>query len=200
MVTTDTEQTITGKKVFGTLQAASLTDGTTTKTMTEVLNKQDKLTAGNNITISEDNVISATVPENVVTTDTEQEITGKKTLKSTNPYYWAEIGVIDDKDVPGISFKDQYSKVNVYRDGNGIMQIETPTYGTQVQIKNVLIDGKGDGSNIIRSISQSNKLYLGDATRPISTLYAKNLSDKASRQKKGPQESEMSLCCKSLSE
>ena len=30
--------------------------------MTEVLNKQDKLTAGNNITISEDNVISATVP------------------------------------------------------------------------------------------------------------------------------------------
>ena len=37
-VTTDTEQTITGKKVFtGTLQAASLTDGTTTKTMTEVL-------------------------------------------------------------------------------------------------------------------------------------------------------------------
>ena len=37
MVTTDTEQTITGKKVFGTLQAASLTDGTTTKTMTEVL-------------------------------------------------------------------------------------------------------------------------------------------------------------------
>lgn len=37
MVTTDTEQTITGKKVFGTLQATSLTDGTTTKTMTEVL-------------------------------------------------------------------------------------------------------------------------------------------------------------------
>lgn len=38
VVTTDTEQTITGKKVFtGTLQAASLSDGTTTKTMTEVL-------------------------------------------------------------------------------------------------------------------------------------------------------------------
>ena len=36
-MTTDTDQTITGKKVFGTLQAASLTDGTTTKTMTEVL-------------------------------------------------------------------------------------------------------------------------------------------------------------------
>ena len=38
LVTTDTEQTITGNKVFtGTLQAASLSDGTTTKTMTEVL-------------------------------------------------------------------------------------------------------------------------------------------------------------------
>lgn len=36
-VTTDTEQTITGKKVFGTLQAANLSDGTTTKTMTEVI-------------------------------------------------------------------------------------------------------------------------------------------------------------------
>lgn len=38
MVTTDTIQTITGNKTFtGTLQAASLSDGTTTKTMTEVL-------------------------------------------------------------------------------------------------------------------------------------------------------------------
>ena len=37
MVTTDTNQIITGIKSFGTLQAASLTDGTTTKTMTEVL-------------------------------------------------------------------------------------------------------------------------------------------------------------------
>lgn len=42
--------------------------------------KQDKLTAGNNITI-EGNVISATggaAPENMVTTDTTQEITGSK--------------------------------------------------------------------------------------------------------------------------
>ncbi len=112
-----------------------------------------------------------------VTTDTEQEITGKKTLKSTNPYYWAEIGVIDSTNVPGISFKDNYSKVNVYRDSNGIMRIETPSYGTAVQIKNVLIEGKGDGSNTIRSISTSNKLHLGNAQTPISTLYATNLSD-----------------------
>ena len=38
MVTTDTDQNITGKKVFtGTLQAANLSDGTTTKTMTDIL-------------------------------------------------------------------------------------------------------------------------------------------------------------------
>ena len=38
LVTTNTYQTITGQKVFtGTLQAYSLTDGTTTKTMTEVI-------------------------------------------------------------------------------------------------------------------------------------------------------------------
>lgn len=121
---------------------------------------------------------SSEPPSNVVTTDTEQEITGKKTLKSTNTYYWAEIGVIDNKDVPGISFKDKYSKVNVYRDSNdGYMKIETPAYGTPVQIKNVLIEEKGDGSIIIKSISNSNKLYLGNASIPIYTLYATNLSD-----------------------
>ena len=40
-----------------------------------------------------------------------------------------------------------------------------------------MIEGKGDGSNTIKSISKSNKLYLGDAAIPISTLYATNLSD-----------------------
>ena len=147
---------------------------------TELASKQDKLTAGTGITINENNVISSSggsAPENILTTDTEQEITGKKTLRSTNPHYWAEIGVIDDTDVPGISFKDQYSKVNVYRDSNGIMRIETPSYGTQVQIKNVLFDGKGDGSNVIRSISTSHKINLGDDARPIYNLYATNLSD-----------------------
>ena len=57
------------------------------------------------------------------------------------------------------------------------MKIETPSYRTRVQIKNVLIEGKEDGSNTIRSMSNSNKLYLGEAAIPISTLYAKNLSD-----------------------
>lgn len=52
-VTTDTEQTITGKKVFGTLQAASLSDGTTTKTMTEVLAGGGGSGGGSNYTFTE---------------------------------------------------------------------------------------------------------------------------------------------------
>lgn len=49
--------------------------------------KQDKLTAGTNITISANNVISATgggaAPTNMVTTDTFQEITASKTFTDT---------------------------------------------------------------------------------------------------------------------
>ncbi len=48
--------------------------------------KQDKLTAGNNITIDENNVISATggsAPTNYVTTDSTQFITASKIFKST---------------------------------------------------------------------------------------------------------------------
>lgn len=49
----------------------------------DLLGKQAKLTAGENITISADNVISssASVPENVVTTDGSQKITGNKTFQ-----------------------------------------------------------------------------------------------------------------------
>ena len=43
---------------FNNLYCNNLSDGTTTKSMTEVLNKQDKLTAGTGITIDENNVIS----------------------------------------------------------------------------------------------------------------------------------------------
>lgn len=40
--------------------------------------KQDKLTAGTGITISAQNVISAQIPTNIVTTNTEQQISGTK--------------------------------------------------------------------------------------------------------------------------
>ena len=56
-------------------------------------NKQDKLTAGNNITIDSNNVISATTsggsaPENMVTTNTNQTITGSKSFKSEIRAYY----------------------------------------------------------------------------------------------------------------
>ena len=72
---------------FGTLYCNNLSDGTTTKTMTEVLNKQDKLTSGNNITISEDNVISATVPT--------------KTSQLTN-----DSGYLVNADLPLVTYSD----------------------------------------------------------------------------------------------
>ena len=40
-----------------------------------------------------------------------------------------------------------------------------------------MIEGKGDGSNIVKSISTSHKLNLGDAAIPIYNLYATNISD-----------------------
>lgn len=58
--------------------------GDITALQADVLKKQDKLTAGENITISADNVISSTggsAPSNMVTTDTEQTITGGKTFE-----------------------------------------------------------------------------------------------------------------------
>ena len=61
-------------------------------------NKQDKLTAGNNITIDSNNVISATgggssePPANMVTTDTEQTITGKKLFENVIVLRDAKIG------------------------------------------------------------------------------------------------------------
>lgn len=58
--------------------------GDVTALQADVLKKQDKLTAGDNITISADNVISSTggsAPANMVTTDTEQTITGTKTFE-----------------------------------------------------------------------------------------------------------------------
>lgn len=57
--------------------------GRVTAAEADMLTKQDKLTAGDNITISTDNVISATggsTPSNMVTTNTNQDITGAKSF------------------------------------------------------------------------------------------------------------------------
>lgn len=62
-----------------TLDGYGHVTGLTTGTEQDISGKQDKLTAGSNISIS-GNTISATVPTNYVTTDTEQTITSKKTF------------------------------------------------------------------------------------------------------------------------
>lgn len=82
----------------------------------DLLGKQAKLTAGENITISTDNVISATAstPENMVTTDGSQSITGNKTFHRviidstggrllTNNIYDADNVLILKRYVGGIS-------------------------------------------------------------------------------------------------
>lgn len=71
-----------------TAQLNAVNSGITSDKVTQYNNyattKQNKLTAGANITISADNVISATgggeTPTNVVTTDTYQDITARKTF------------------------------------------------------------------------------------------------------------------------
>lgn len=59
--------------------SGSYNDLTDKPSIPDISGKQDKLTAGSNITIS-NNTISATVPTNYVTTNTEQTITSKKTF------------------------------------------------------------------------------------------------------------------------
>lgn len=68
--------------------------GNVTSLTTTVNGKQDTLTAGTGITI-EDNVISATggsTPTNMVTTDTEQTITGEKTIAGNTPLNFGTSG------------------------------------------------------------------------------------------------------------
>lgn len=111
MVTTNTEQTITGKKTFGRLGGLAIqcsTGGAVTlkgpilgsytamfpdkphgSSATIAMTDDIKTyTAGENITIDENNVISATgggsTPENMVTTNTGQTITGYKKFINAN--------------------------------------------------------------------------------------------------------------------
>lgn len=82
----------------------------------DLLGKQAKLTAGENITISTDNVISATpaAPENMVTTDSKQSIIGHKTFRRviidsiagrllTNNIYDADNVLVLERYLDGIS-------------------------------------------------------------------------------------------------
>ena len=93
--------------------------GRLTSAEADILTKQDKLTAGDNITISENNVISATggsAPANMVTTDTAQTITGAKT-------FGAKIYT------PNIILADEFTKSRITStrsDGFSLLQISRP--------------------------------------------------------------------------
>lgn len=98
----------------------------------DLLGKQGKLTAGENITITEDNVISssASVPENVVTTDGSQSITGNKTFRRviinstggrllTNNIYDADNVLILKKYLDGISIGNSTHKDSILNTQGG---------------------------------------------------------------------------------
>ena len=135
VVTTNTNQTITGKKVFtGTLQAASLSDGTTTKSMTEVL-------AGGGG--------GGSAPENMVTTDTAQTITGAKTFSSTVNLNEVEINIISNRAHIENSENDNYVDINSYgiirlTDDNGNIDgvLRLPHQGTTSSYKTIATEQK----------------------------------------------------------
>ena len=70
---------LTNDAGYITNQVSDLLNYTTTADLNELLeNKQDNLTAGTNIEITDTNVINCTLPKNLVTTNTPQNITARK--------------------------------------------------------------------------------------------------------------------------
>lgn len=72
---------LTNDAGYITNQVSDLLNYTTTADLNELLeNKQDNLTAGTNIEITDTNVINCTLPKNLVTTNTPQNITARKSF------------------------------------------------------------------------------------------------------------------------
>lgn len=126
----------------------------------DLLGKQAKLTAGENITISADNVISssASVPENVVTTDGSQSITGNKTFQR----------VIIDSTAGRLLTNNIYDADNVlilkrYLDGLSIGTSAHKDSSLNVQggFKLKLYDDQGTGTNEGYILAQ-NTVTAGD--------------------------------------
>ena len=153
MVTTDTDQNITGKKVFtGTLQAASLTDGTTTKTMTEVL-------AGGGGS-------SYTFTNGLTETDGTVSLNLNDTLERAEVSYnhSNELIIKNGWD----SGKSAIFKLRSQDGGALVIQPEYSQYSSiGLYIKN---------SNAIYW-SSDNKIDLGKSSSKIKAIYATNLSD-----------------------
>ena len=167
-VTTDTYQTITGKKVFtGTLQAASLTDGTTTKTMTEVLSGGN-YTAGTNIDIT-NNVISA---PNVLPLS-GGTMTGPITYNQPSEYGFPNTIL---KINEGASLDKYITYVKNSKRGAIRVETEEDFEVTNRNSEGLKIDLSISNPSLIPTTS-SPKYNLGDKTYRFNNLYCNNLSD-----------------------
>ena len=149
-------------------------------TKSELEAKQDVLTAGENITIV-DNVISASggsTPENMVTTDTTQDITSVKTfantvgaytysmqINTTSPNWWPEIKWIDNR----------YNYQCGLRNQSGNLYFWSNKSGAKYYIDALCFSKDSYGQ---MTIEGNNKDFLiGVPTRPCNTLYLRKLSD-----------------------
>lgn len=135
--------------------------GRVTSAEAGILTKQDKLTAGDNITISAENVISATggsTPANMVTTDTEQTITGTKTFEGVLTFKgntnWrgtynnrCRISLVDSLDgSASISICNSNDHNAMYGVGGGSSYVTyfQPAYGSTKLILNNYQDGSSE--------------------------------------------------------
>lgn len=112
--------------------------GRVTSAEADILTKQNKLTAGDNITISADNVISATggsAPTNMVTTDTMQTITGTKIFEG------------------GLTFKGNTNWRGVYNNNSRMTLVDRLDGSASISIcnsnSNNAMYGVGGGSSYV---------------------------------------------------
>lgn len=136
--------------------------------------KQDKLTAGDNISISDDNVISASgggsVPDNMVTTDTIQSITATKTFSSLvcdGYFYVSDASNPLQKFIP--NFLNNGVTLSIYNNNNKPLEFGVnteacwfkPFYGCSTFYINEYSDGSsesGIASNVVLSGNIKNKV------------------------------------------
>lgn len=138
-----------------------------------IIGKQDKLTAGDNIIISDDNVISAIEGgslEDYYTKEETNELLGENYYTKTEVYTDDEVdtllsGKADTDDV--YAKADTYTKteVNTLLEANGYKIIDTitPTVVTESTAQNVRIAGLQDGDIVQIYLSSDQRTSASDA-------------------------------------
>ena len=152
-MTTDTEQTITGNKVFtGTLQAASLSDGTTTKSMTEVLagGGGSSYTFTNGLTET-DGVVSLNLNDTLERASVNYNHANELIIKNGWDSGKSAIFKLRSQDGSALVIQPEYSQ---YSDIGLYIKPSDAIYW-----------------------SSNNKTDLGKSSSKFKTIYATNLSD-----------------------